>query len=139
MAWKWRERPEPWLIGKWADSGSPDMDVMGEGLPPGLVARCEVIYAGGAARAYRVSCYSPHEPQNGGWLVVEKPFADVRIEGQRADVLNDAGTIGPQGPPKILFHRSDRWGGLMVKIIHANTNKRITRVYTFIEAYDDAA
>lgn len=133
MGYVWRATQRPWLIGKWADHGSADMDVMGEGLPPGLVARCEIAYAGGKAREYRVHVWSPSQ----GWQTFAALFATVAIEGNPADVLNGIGEIGPQGPPRLLFHRMNATDPLMVKIVHYNTNGRVTRVYTWVEAVEE--
>src|SRR5690348_8625162 len=117
MAWKWKQEGKPWLIGKWADSGSADMDVMGESLPTGLVARCEIAYSGGQAREYRVHAYSPSQ----GWQTFSAAFKDVQIEGSKDDVYGSEGRIMPQGKPAILFHRSSTFDMLMVKIVHYNT------------------
>jgi hypothetical protein len=131
MGWQWRQTGRQWLIGKWADRGSADMDVQGESLPAGLVARCEIAYSDGRAREYRVHVWSPSQ----GWQTFAALFATVAIEGNPGDVLNGNGEIGPQGRPAILFHRLSEAEPLMVKIVHFNTNGRVTRTYTFVEAY----
>lgn len=133
MAWKWRQTGQHWRIGVWSQTGSADMDVMGEALPVGLVARCEIVYSGGQAREYRVHAYSPSQ----GWQTFAATFASVEVEGSPEGVYGSEGRIMPQGAPRILFHRLSASEPLAVKIVHANTNGKVTRTYSWVECYEE--
>lgn len=119
-----------WLIGRWSDAWSADMDVQGEGLPIGLVANLAIEFRDGQAKRYLLRCYSPTQ----GWQDFNMAFENVRIEGNPAGVIPN-GRISPQGAPKLLYHRDEPMMDLSVKIIHANYTGGVpfqTRTYTFV-------